>query len=84
MDAETEGKSTANIAKTSANEGEKGQADSAETPDLGLDFQEDDEEYFEALSYKKLIKVIEQNHPVDPETKEKFSYSDRVTVADYL
>lgn len=51
---------------------------------MDMDFQEDEDEFFEPLSYKKLIKVIEQNHPVDPETKEKFSAQDRITVKDYL
>ena len=51
---------------------------------IDIDFQEDEEEFFEPLSYKKLLKVIEQNHPVDPETKAKFSGSDRVTVTDYI
>tara|TARA_B110000285_G_scaffold199696_1_gene233020 strand:+ start:451 stop:873 length:423 start_codon:yes stop_codon:yes gene_type:complete len=39
--------------------------------------------YFEPLSYRKLEKIICQLHPVDPETKERFNYKDRVTVDDY-
>lgn len=41
-----------------------------------------DDEY-EPLSHKKLVKIIEKFHPLDPETKKKFSVKDRVTVKDY-
>ena len=34
-------------------------------------------------SYKKLLKSIERNHPVDPITKQKFSVRDRITVKNY-
>ena len=39
--------------------------------------------FFEPLSFKKLQKVICTLHPVDPETKESFNISDRITVKDY-
>ena len=38
---------------------------------------------YELLSVKKLLKMIEKFHPVDPETKKKFSVKDRVTVKFY-
>jgi hypothetical protein len=50
---------------------------------MGLGQMEEEEEFFEPLSYKKLLKIIEMHHPVDPETKEKFSSSERITVRDY-
>jgi len=37
----------------------------------------------EPPSYKKLMKTIEENHPVDPKTKQKFSLRDRITVKDF-
>jgi hypothetical protein len=43
---------------------------------------EDDDEQHQ-LSYKNLIKFIEQYHPVHPLTKERFDYDQRVTVKDY-
>lgn len=39
--------------------------------------------FFEAISYEKLIKTISALHPVDPDTKKSFSFKDRVTVKDY-
>ena len=50
---------------------------------MGLGPIDEEEEFFEPLSYKKLLKIIEKHHPVDPETKEKFSAQERVTVRDY-
>jgi hypothetical protein len=35
------------------------------------------------LSYKKLRKLIEYNHPCDPNTKEKFSIMERINVRNY-
>jgi hypothetical protein len=35
------------------------------------------------LSYKKLRKLIEYNHPCDPNTKEKFSIMERINVKNY-
>ena len=45
----------------------------------------DDEQmnFFEPLSFKKLQKVICSLHPVDPETKQSFSIQDRICVKDY-
>jgi hypothetical protein len=37
----------------------------------------------EKLSYEKLIKVIEIKHPCDPDTKQKFSISDRITIKNF-
>ena len=45
-----------------------------------LDQMDDD---YELLSVKKLLKIIEKFHPIDPETKKKFSVKDRVTVKYY-
>ena len=42
-----------------------------------------DEEDLDTLSYKKLIKLITENHPVDPDTKESFSIMDRITIKSY-
>lgn len=39
--------------------------------------------FFEPLSFKKLHRIISSLHPVDPETKERFKISDRITVKDY-
>jgi hypothetical protein len=39
--------------------------------------------FWEPISYKKLMKLISTIHPVDPETKLRFSYKDRVTIKDY-
>ena len=48
------------------------------------ELDDDDEgEFFEPLSYKKLMQVITTYHPVDPETKKSFSVKDRITVRDY-
>ena len=47
-------------------------------------FEEADElNFFEPISYSKLEKVISQRHPVDPETKSRFSFKDRITVLEY-
>ena len=47
-------------------------------------FEEEDEiNFFEPISYAKLEKVISQRHPVDPETKSRFSIKDRITVMEY-
>lgn len=48
-------------------------------------FDEDEGElnFFEPISYSKLEKVISQRHPLDPETKDRFSIKDRVTVIEY-
>ena len=37
----------------------------------------------ERLSYEKLIKAIEIKHPCDPDTKQKFSISDRITIKNF-
>lgn len=39
--------------------------------------------FFEPISYSKLIKYYSLLHPVDPETKETFEFKDRTTVKDY-
>lgn len=48
----------------------------------------DDEEkkdgFFVPISYKKLFKVIYTQHPVDPETKQRFNFNERITVKDYI
>ena len=51
-----------------------------------MDADTDDQSkvFWEPISYKKLIKKIATYHPVDPETKERLSYKDRVTIKDYL
>ena len=47
-------------------------------------FEEADElNFFEPISYAKLEKVISQRHPVDPETKSRFSFKDRITITEY-
>ena len=48
--------------------------------------EEDDKKgfFWEPISYKKLTKVISTVHPVDPETKQRFNYKDRVTIKDYI
>lgn len=47
------------------------------------DEEEEEDEEEQQLSYKALIKFIEQYHPVHPLTKERFDFSQRVTVKDY-
>lgn len=44
---------------------------------------DDDINFFEPISYKKLERVISTRHPVDPETKKRFSLKDRITVIEY-
>ena len=44
---------------------------------------EDNENFFEPISYRKLIKMISTLHPVDHETKNRFAFGDRVEVKDY-
>ena len=39
--------------------------------------------YFEPLSHTKLMRIISTLHPVDPETKGRFHFKDRITVQDY-
>ena len=47
-------------------------------------FEEADElNFFEPISYAKLEKVISQRHPVDPETKSRFLFKDRITITEY-
>ena len=46
--------------------------------------QVDDDDFFEPLSYKKLKRMITENHPVDPDTKSKLSLTERITVKDYF
>lgn len=48
----------------------------------GEDEDGEDEEQHQ-LSYRNLIKFIEQYHPVHPLTKERFNFGQRVTVNDY-
>ena len=44
-------------------------------------FEEADElNFFEPISYAKLEKVIAMRHPIDPETKQRFSIKERITV----
>ena len=40
--------------------------------------------FFDPISYSKLIKTISAIHPVDPETKKRFNFEDRITVKDYM
>lgn len=42
-----------------------------------------DEDELETLSFKKLQKMITENHPCDPDTKQRFSLSSRITVRNY-
>jgi len=42
-----------------------------------------DEEDLETLSYSKLNNMIISNHPVDPDSQEKFKIIERITVKDY-
>ena len=44
---------------------------------------ENAEDFYEPLSYKKLSKKIEIHHPCDPETKKKLYFKDRISVKDY-
>ena len=48
-----------------------------------FDEEEGELNFFEPISYSKLEKVISQRHPLDPETKDRFSVKDRVTVNEY-
>ena len=41
------------------------------------------EDFYEPVSYKGLIKAIETHHPLDPDTKKKFNFDIRLTVRDY-
>lgn len=54
----------------------------AEEKKEGEDDEDDDDEQ-QQLSYKALIKFVEQYHPVHPLTKERFDFGERVTVKDY-
>jgi hypothetical protein len=58
-----------------------GMVEKEEKKDGDEEEEEDDEQH--QLSYKNLIKFIEQYHPVHPLTKERFAYGQRVTVKDY-
>jgi len=42
-----------------------------------------DDDDMETLSFKKLHKMITENHPVDPNTQEKFAFGERLTVKNY-
>ena len=42
-----------------------------------------DEDELETLSFKKLQKMITENHPCDPDTKQRFPLSSRITVRNY-
>ena len=48
-------------------------------------FEEDEGElnFFEPISFSKLEKVISKRHPIDPETKSRFDFKERVTVNEY-
>ena len=39
--------------------------------------------FFEPISYSKLQRVIGTHHPIDQETKTRFSIKDRTTIKDY-
>lgn len=39
--------------------------------------------FFEPISYSKLQRVIATHHPVDKETKTRYSMKDRTTIKDY-
>lgn len=45
--------------------------------------QENGQDFYEPLSYKKLSKKIEIHHPCDPDTKKKLEFSDRISVKDF-
>ena len=50
----------------------------------GADDDEDGpKNFFEPISYSKLQRVIGTYHPIDPETKTRFSMDDRITIKDY-
>ena len=42
-----------------------------------------DDDYLDPISYSGLMKHIEENHPRDPDTKERFSIFTRITVKDF-
>ena len=50
---------------------------------LGNFEDEDDINFFQPISYKKLKMIISTRHPVDPETRSRFSLKDRITVNEY-
>ena len=50
--------------------------------DTEVDEDDSDQEY-NPLSYKKLIKFIETYHPRHPDTKKQFSGMDRITIKGY-
>jgi hypothetical protein len=50
----------------------------------GDDENEDSQKnFFEPISYRKLMKVVATLHPIDQETKTRFNIKDRVTIKDY-
>ena len=51
----------------------------------GGDAADDDQpkNFFEPISYAKLMRVIATCHPYDTETKSRFNIKDRVTINDY-
>ena len=53
---------------------------------IGASVDEDEDQnkiFWEPISYKKLMKLISTLHPVDPMTKQRFSFKDRITIKDY-
>lgn len=45
--------------------------------------QKDEDRVYEPLSYKKVKKLIEDSHPIDPYTKKRFGIGDRITVKSF-
>ena len=45
--------------------------------------QSDSDDEYEPLSYKKLMKFIETNHPRHPETKDNWGICSRITIKRY-
>lgn len=39
--------------------------------------------FFEPISYSKLMRIIATYHPYDMESKQRYSIKDRVTIKDY-
>ena len=49
----------------------------------GSDDDDQPMNFFEPISYKKLMRIISTCHPIDPDSKVRFGIKERVTVKDY-
>ena len=47
------------------------------------DDEDQPKNFFEPISYAKLMRVIATSHPYNNETKSRFNFKDRVTINDY-